>query len=193
MAFLDFLRHKTTPASPDAQAAEIEAAHARLAEDRALAQAVLDGLEARRQTLLVADAPEAQILALAAEADAARIRLEKCDAFEIELEARQSELAGLEAERARREAFDVYHAAACEYASSINSAIERLFTLRRAMGAVAADDIGQRLGLEAPPILLTAERLQSFLRDIERAADFEQSRRAAIDRRAAAAVTAAEV
>jgi hypothetical protein len=185
MAFLDFLRHKATPASPDAQAAEIEAAHTRLAEDRAGAQAVLAGLDARRQALLLADAPEADILALDAEGDAARIRLEKFDAFEIELAARQSETAGLEAERAWREAFDVYHAAACEYASSVNSAIERLFDLRRAMGAVDAHDIGQRIGIDRPPILLNGSLLQKFLHEIERTSDFEASRRAVIDRRAA--------
>lgn len=39
MAFLDFLRRKN-PSSPDAQTAEIEAAHARLAEDRVEAEAV---------------------------------------------------------------------------------------------------------------------------------------------------------
>jgi hypothetical protein len=185
MAFLDFLRRKANPSSPDAQTAEIEAAHARLAEDRAEAEAVLAGLDARRQRLILSDAPSADILALDAEGDAARIRLEKCDAFEIEIEARRSELAGLEAEREWRVVYDAYRSAAYDYASAFNSAADALFGLRRAMSAVSAHDIGGRLGIETPPILLGAELLQSFLREIERVHDFETNRRAAIDRRAA--------
>jgi hypothetical protein len=190
MAFLDFLKRKSTKASPDDEAGAIEAAFAQLAQDRAAAEATLEGLDSRRDKLLRDDAPEGQIIALDAEGDAARIRIEKFDAFEIELEARQSELAGLEADRAWREAFDVYRAAALGYATSLHSAIESLFKLRAAMGAVAADDIGRRLGLDAPPILLNGELLQKFLHEIERASDFEYHRRAAVDRRTAEAVTA---
>jgi hypothetical protein len=190
MPFLDFLKHRATPASPDAQAAEIDAARNKLAEDRAASRAILDGLDERRRALLLADAPEKAIRELDEKGDEARIRLEKFDIFEIELEARQSELAGLEADRAWREAFDIYRAAALGYATSLHSAIESLFKLRAAMGAVAADDIGRRLGLDAPPILLSGELLQKFLREIERASDFEDRRRDAVDHRAGEAAKA---
>jgi hypothetical protein len=46
MAFLDFLRPKGGKAKPpDAQRADIDAALLKIAEDRAAAQLVLDGLE----------------------------------------------------------------------------------------------------------------------------------------------------
>jgi hypothetical protein len=190
MAFLDFLKRKSTRASPDDEAAAIEAAFAQLAQDRAAAEATLAGLDSRRDKLLRDDAPDGQIIALDAEGDAARIRIEKFDVFGIELQARQSELAGLGAEREWRDVFDAYHDAGCDYASALNSAVDALFKLRHAMSAVAADDIGRRLGLDAPPILLHGELLQKFLREIERASDFEYHRRAAVDRRVAEAVTA---
>jgi hypothetical protein len=97
MPFLDFLKPKggNGKKPPDAQRADIDAALAKIAQERAAAQEVLDGLEQRRESLLLADAPESEIVKLDAEGDHARIKLEKLDIFEAEVHARLSELNGV--------------------------------------------------------------------------------------------------
>jgi hypothetical protein len=79
MAFLDFLRPKgngnTKP--PADQRADIDAALAKIAQERADAQGVLDGIEQRREGFLLADAPESEVAALDKEGDHVRIKCEK--------------------------------------------------------------------------------------------------------------------
>jgi hypothetical protein len=103
----------------DAQRAELDAALATIAHDRAAAQSVLDGVEQRREKLLRDDVSESDIAKLDAEGDHARIRIEKCDAFEVEIQARLSEVEGAEAEGEWRKLFDERHEAACTFASHI--------------------------------------------------------------------------
>jgi hypothetical protein len=188
MAFLDFLKPKgkgNGKKPPDAQRADIAAALAKIAVDRTSAQSVLDGLEQRREGLLLADAPESDIAALDKEGDHARIRLEKLDVFEAEIHARLSELEGIEAEVEWRRLFDARHAAACEFAASFNSTIGAMFELRLATNAASASEIARAFGLltEAPPLILSGEALQKLLRETEMMADLEARRRAAVERR----------
>jgi len=190
MAFLDFLRPKgngkVTP--PDAQRADIDAALAKIAQERAAAQSVLDGLDQRRESLLLADAPESEIVKLDAEGDHARIKLEKLDVFEAEIHARLSEVEGIEAEVEWRRLFEERHEAACNFASAFNAAIGAMFAFRAATNAAAANEIARRFGLltEPPPLILSGESLQKFLRETEMMADLEARRRAAVERRAQA-------
>jgi hypothetical protein len=111
--------------------------------------------------------------------------LEKCDAFESELYARLSELEGIEAEVEWRRLFDARHLAACDFAASFNSTIGKLFELRIATNNASASEIARRFGLltELPPLILSGEALQKFLRETETMADLEARRRAAIERR----------
>ena len=187
MAFLDFLKRKSNGGAkpPDAQRADIDAALATIAQERGEAQAILDGLEQRRESLLLADAPESDIAALDTEGDHARIKLEKLDVFEAEIYARQSELQGIDAEVEWRRLFDARHAAACEFASSFNETCGRMFALRLATNAASVSEIGRNFGLlsEPPPLILSGEALQKFLRETEMMADLESRRRAAVERR----------
>jgi hypothetical protein len=187
MAFLDFLKLKSNGKAkpPDAQRADVDAALAKIAQERAAAQIVLDGLESRREAMLLADAPESEIVKLDAEGDRARIKLEKLDVFEAEIHARLSEVEGIEAEVEWRRLFDARHAAACEFASSFNETCGLMFELRSATNAASASEIARRFGLltEPPPLILSGESLQKFLREIELMSDLEGRRRAAIDRR----------
>jgi hypothetical protein len=187
MAFLDFLKPKGNgKAKPPAdQRADIDAALAKIAVERSSAQLVLAGLDRRREDLLLADAPASEIVKLDEEGDHARIRLEKLDAFEAEIHARLSELQGIEAEVEWRRLFDARHAAACEFASSFNETCARMFELRSATSAASASEIARRFGLlsEAPPLILSGESLQKFLRETEMMADLEARRRAAVERR----------
>jgi hypothetical protein len=108
MAFLDFLRPKGNgKAKPPAdQRADIDAALERIAVERSSARLVIDGLESRREDLLLADAPASEIMKLDAEGDTARIKLEKLDVFEAEIHARLSEVEGIAAEIEWRRLFD---------------------------------------------------------------------------------------
>jgi hypothetical protein len=188
MAFLDFLRPKKNGhvKPPGAQRADIDAALEKIAVERASAQLVLDGLDRRREDLLLADAPASEIVKLDEEGDYARIKLEKLDVFEAEIHARLSEVEGIEAEVEWRRLFDARHAAACEFASSFNEACGAMFALRAATNAAAASEIARRFGLltEPPPLILSGESLQRFLRETEMMADLESRRRAAVERRA---------
>jgi hypothetical protein len=187
MAFLDFLRPKGSGKAkpPDAQRADIDAALVRIAEDRGAAQSMLDGLDQRREKLLLADAPENEIAALDKEGDHARIKLEKLDVFEAEIHARLSEVEGIEAEVEWRRLFDERHVAACDFAASFNAAIGAMFALRSATNAASASEIARRFGLltEPPPLILSGESLQKLLRETEMMADLEARRRAAVERR----------
>jgi hypothetical protein len=186
MAFLDFLKRKNGHAKPpDAQRADLDAALEKIAVERTSAQLVLDGIDRRREDLLLADAPAGEIVKLDAEGDHARIKLEKCDAFESELYARLSELQGIEAEVEWRALFDARHDAACDFASAFNAAIGAMFELRSATNAASASEIARRFGLlcEPPPLILSGESLQRFLRETEMMADRESRRRAAVERR----------
>ena|ERR1700732_5296868 len=140
MAFLDFLKPKggNGRKPPADQRADIDAALAKIAQERAAAQSVLDGLDQRREGLLLADAPESEIVKLDAEGDTARIKLEKLDVFEAEVHAPLSELQGIEAEAEWRRLFDARHAAACEFASSFNETCGAMFALRSATNAASA-------------------------------------------------------
>jgi hypothetical protein len=187
MAFLDFLRPKGNGKvkPPDAQRADIDAALEKIAVDRAAAQSVLDGIESRRESLLLADAPASEILKLDEEGDHARIKLEKLDVFEAEVHARLSELQGIDAEVEWRKLFDARHAAACEFAASFNETCGLMFSLRLATNAASASEIARRFGLltEPPPLILSGEALQKFLRETEMMSDIESRRRAAVERR----------
>jgi hypothetical protein len=187
MAFLDFLKRKSNGnAKPPAdQRAELDAALAKIAQERGAAQSVLDGLDQRREGLLLADAPESEIVKLDEEGDHARIKLEKLDVFEAEIHARLSEVEGIEAEFEWRRLFDARHAAACEFASSFNETCGAMFALRSATNAASASEIGRKFGLltEPPPLILSGESLQKFLRETEMMADLESRRRAAVERR----------
>jgi hypothetical protein len=187
MAFLDFLKPKGNgKAKPPAdRRADIDAALERIATERGAAIGVLSGLESRREKLLLADAPESEISALDNEGDSARVRLEKCDVFEGEVHARLSELQGIEAEVEWRRLHDARHQAACEFAASFNETCAYMFALRSASGAASASEIGRKFGLltEAPPLILSGESLQKFLRETEMMADLETRRRAAVERR----------
>jgi hypothetical protein len=188
MAFLDFLKRKSNgKAKPPAdQRAELDAALEKLAQDRASAHLVLNGLDQRREHLLLADAPAVEIVKLDEEGDHARIKLEKLDVFEAEVHARLSELQGIEAEAEWRRLFDARHAAACEFASSFNETCGAMFALRSATNAASASEIGRKFGLltEPPPLILSGESLQKFLRETEMMSDLESRRRAAVERRA---------
>jgi hypothetical protein len=177
MAFLDFLKPKgngkTRP--PADQRTDLDAALAKIAQERAAVQLVLDGLESRREGLLLADAPDGDIAALDKEGDSARVRLEKLDVFEVEVHAKLSDLEGIEAEVEWRRLFDARHAAACDFASSFNETCGRMFALRAATNAASASSIGRKFGLltEPPPLILSGESLQKFLRETEMMSDLE--------------------
>jgi hypothetical protein len=187
MAFLDFLRPKgngkTKP--PADQRADIDAALEKIAVERTSAQLVLGSIDRRREDLLLADAPASEIVKLDEEGDHARIKLEKLDVFEAEIHARLSELEGIEAGAEWRRLFDARHLAACDFASSFNETCARMFALRSATNQAAASEIGRKFGLltEPPPLILSGESLQKFLRETETMADLEARRRAAIERR----------
>jgi hypothetical protein len=188
MAILDFLRPKGNGKTPTTaqRRGQLDAAVAQIGVDRAAARLVLDGIEQRRADLLKADAPASEILKLDEEGDLARIRLEKLDCFEIEVQAALSEVEGVEAEAEWRQLSDRRHAAACDYASAFNECCERLGELRHLAGAANVTDIVRRspgLMSEPPPFVLSGELLQRFLRETERVADAEERRRAAVDRR----------
>jgi hypothetical protein len=135
--------------------------------------------------LLLADAPASEIVKVDEEGDHARIKLEKLDVFEAEIHARLSELEGMEAEVEWRQLFDARHAAACEFASSFNETCRLMFELRSATAAASANEIARRFGLltEPPPLILSGESLQKFLRETEMISDLESRRRAAVERR----------
>jgi hypothetical protein len=185
MAFLDFLRPKGKAKPPDAQRADIDAALERIAVERSSAQLVLDSIDQRREKLLLADAPAAEIVKLDEEGDHARIKLEKLDVFEAEIHARLSELEGMEAEAEWRRLFDARHKAACDFAASFNETCGLMFELRSATNAASASPIARRFGLltEPPPLILSGESLQKLLRETEMMADLEARRRAAVERR----------
>jgi hypothetical protein len=188
MAFLDFLKPKGNGKAkpPAGQRADIDVALATIAHDRAAAQSVLDGLDQRRENLLLADVPESDVAALDKEGDHARIKLEKLDVFEAEIHARLSELQGIEAEAEWRRLFDARHHAACDFAASFNETCGRMFELRSATNKASASEIARRFGLlsEPPPLILSGEALQKFLRETEMMSDLETRRRAAVERRA---------
>jgi hypothetical protein len=188
MAFLDFLKRKGNGKAkpPDAQRADIDVALAKIAVERSSAQLVLGGLDRRREDLLLADAPAGEIVKLDEEGDHARIKLEKLDVFEAEIHARLSEVEGQEAEAEWRKLFDARHQAACEFASSFNETCGAMFALRAATNQASASEIGRKFGLlcEAPPLILSGESLQKFLRETEMMSDLESRRRAAVERRA---------
>jgi hypothetical protein len=188
MAFLDFLRPKKNGhvKPPADQRADLDAALAKIAQERAAAQEVLAGLDQRREDLLLADAPASEIVKLDEEGDHARIKLEKLEIFEAEIHARLSELQGIGAEVEWRRLFDARHAAACEFASRFNEACGAIFALRSATNAASASEIARRFGLltEPPPLILSGEALQKFLRETEMMVDLEARRRAAVERRA---------
>jgi hypothetical protein len=187
MAFLDFLKRKGNgkPKPPDEQRAELDAALAKIAQERAEAQSTLDGLDQRRESLLLADAPEAEIVALDKAGDSARIKLEKLDVFEDEIHAHLSAVEGIEAEIEWRRVFSDRHRAACAFAESFDETRRLMFAFREASGAASANPIARQFGLmaEAPPIILSGEALQKFLRETEAMADLEARRRAAVERR----------
>jgi hypothetical protein len=187
MAFLDFLKPKGNgKANPPAdQRADIDAALAKIAQERAAAIGVLDSLESRRGGLLLADAPDGDIAALDKEGDSARLRLEKLDVFEVELHAKLSDLEGIEAELEWRRLFDARHQAACDFASSFNETCGRMFELRAATNTASASEFGRKFSLltEPPPLILSGEALQKFLRETEMMSDLESRRRAAVERR----------
>jgi hypothetical protein len=60
-----------------------------------------------------------------------------------------------------------------------------MFALRAATNAASASEIARRFGLlsEPPPLILSGESLQKFLRETEMMADLESRRRAAVERR----------
>jgi len=153
---------------PADQRADLGAALARIAEERVDAQKVLDGLESRRECLLLADAPESEILALDCEADSARIRLEKLDVFEIKIAARLDALRSDVAESEWRDTFARRYSACLEYAAAVRDATEKFRS-------------------KAPTVFPESEILQKFLLGIERASDFEMSRRACRERERAKA------
>jgi hypothetical protein len=157
---------------------------ARIAVERTSAQLVLAGLDRRREDLLLADASAGEIVKVDAEGDHARIKLEELDVFEAEIHARLSEVEGIEAEVEWRRLFDARHAAACGFASAFNAAIGAMFELRSATNAAAASEIARRFGLlcEPPPLILSGESLQRFLRETEMMSDRESRRRAAVER-----------
>ena len=187
MAFLDFLKPKGNGKAkpPVDQRADIDAALEKIAQERAAAQLVLGGLDRRREDLLRSDAPAGEIVKLDEEGDHARIKLEKLDVFEAEIHARLSELQGIEAEVEWRRLFDARHAAACDFAASFNETCARMFALRFATNQASASEIGRKFGLltEPPPLILSGESLQKFLRETEMMSDRESRRRAAIERR----------
>jgi hypothetical protein len=185
MAFLDFLKPKGKAKPPADRRVDLGAALAKIAQERAAAIGVLDSLESRREGLLLADAPEPEIVKLDAEGDSARIRLEKLDIFEAEIHAGLSEVEGIEAEIEWRRLFEERHEAACNFASAFNAAIGAMFAFRAATNAAAANEIARRFGLltEPPPLILSGESLQKFLRETEMMADLEARRRAAVERR----------
>jgi hypothetical protein len=165
--------------SPADQRAELDAALAKISTERTSAQLVLDGLEQRREGLLLADAPASGILALDVEGDAARIKLEKLEIFEAEVHARLSELDGADAEVERRKRFDQMQKAARNLATTLIPIPEKLSEFQKALGD--ASMLGVLMGL--PPRSFRPEAIQKFLHDIEMAEDHEMRRRAAIERR----------
>jgi hypothetical protein len=187
MAFLDFLKRKSNGQAKtlDTQRADIDAALEKIAAERAAAQLVLDGLDQRREKMLLADAPAAEIVKLDEEGDHARIKLEKLDVFEAEVHARLSEIEGIEAEAEWRRLFDARHDAACEFALKFNEACGAMFALRSATNAASASEIARRFGLvsESPPLILSGEMLQKFLHETEMMSDREARRRQAVERR----------
>ena len=68
----------------------------------------------------------------------------------------------------------------------INEACGAMFALRSATNAASASEIARRFGLltEPPPLILSGEALQKFLRETEMMVDLEARRRAAVERRA---------
>jgi hypothetical protein len=187
MGFLDILRKKGNgkPKTLDEQRGDCAAALAAIAEERAAAQAVIDGLDQRREKLLRDDAPEAEIVALDHEGEVARIKLEKLELFEVEVHAKLSEIEGVEAEAEWRVLFDARHQAACEYAEAYHKAAVSLSGLQHATAAATHPIGGRWFQPDVPPWTLqgtSGEFLQNFLREIERLSDYEHRRREAIDR-----------
>jgi hypothetical protein len=175
MAFLDFLM-KTKPNAPAVSIETLESKLSELREARAKSDAFLRGLDDRRSAMILADAPEAEILKLDVEADSARVQSEKCDAFEQELVARISQMRGDLAEQDWRGAYDAMHLAAIAHAKQMSAALASLYAYRHSAAGLSRFGRGMRWPEEAP-IILGSEILESWLQNVERVHDFELSRR----------------
>jgi hypothetical protein len=187
MAFLDFLKRKSNGHAKtlDAQRAEVNAALATIAQERSAAQALLDSHESLREQMLRDDAPDVAIKRLDEEGDLQRIKIERLDVYETEINARLSELDGADAEVEWRRLFEEWRRDACDFASSFNSTLQKRSESLRTTAAAQANSIARRYGLvsEPVPFILNGENLQNFVREIERLSDIEARRREAVERR----------
>jgi hypothetical protein len=174
MAFLDFLKPKQNGHAPTIDV--LEGKLSELHESRERSASFLATIEERRAKLLIDDADPAKIIALDAEADAARISIEKGELFEQEILARMAVLHGAQAETAWRDAYDRMHRSALEYAESLRASLAALYRLRGATDQLSVFGIGMRRP-EPGPIILGSEILERWLRDVEQNHDFELSRR----------------
>ena len=176
MAFLDFLI-RPKPNAPPVTIADLETKLSELHQERERSTAFLAGLEARRNEMLIDDKPASEISKLDAEADAARIAVEKSEIFETEILAKLALLHGDAAEKDWREAYDSMHCAALKFAAKMSECLEELHVFRAAAGELDRFNYGMRRP-SPPPIILGNEALQNWLRDLESDDDFEQGRRA---------------
>jgi hypothetical protein len=186
MAFLDFLKRKSNGHAKtlDAQRAEMDAALATIAQERSAAQALLASHESRREQMLRDDAPDVAIKRLDEEGDLARIKLERLEIYETEINARLSEIDGADAEIEWRRLFEEWRGAACDFAASFNVTLQKRSESLHATAAVQANTIARRFGVvsEPLPFIMNGENLQNFVREIERLSDIEARRREAVER-----------
>jgi hypothetical protein len=181
MAFLDRFRSKPgkEPLSAADQWREVESARADLAKEREQALAVIADKDAKRKALILADAPEAEILAFDRQCDEAHIKLEKIEIFDAELLQKLRDISESDLLAHWAEVHEVRYKAALQFAHAFRDACLAMSRLRAAEDQVANGKftgIARRLG--PIPVILAYEALQPFLLDVEAVNDAEMHRQA---------------
>jgi hypothetical protein len=179
MAFLDRFRSKPgkEPLSAADQWREVEAARADLEKQRTEALAVIADKDSRRHEMILADAPEAEILAFDRQCDEAHIKLEKLENFDAELIRRLKYISEADILAHWAETHNARYKAGLEFAQAFRNSCLALSRLRAAEDQCANGKftaIARRLS--PLPVILDIQLLEPFLRELEAVNDAELHR-----------------
>ena len=152
---------------------EVEAALARLREERSTAKEGIADAMRTRDALLVVDETDKKIAALDAAADRHRLTLERCEKLEpILLE----ELASLRNEAKRKRWLEIsvrYDVEARAFAGAFRATLERWQSLIAIRGEAQNSGFASEAGaLIVPPYMLSQEMLDRFEAELDRQRDF---------------------
>jgi hypothetical protein len=149
MKIFDFLKSKSGSGSTPGDIGELESALVGLRQARDEATAELAQMAARRRELLLADAPEQDILAHDVKVDKQHISLERFDLAETELLSRLAAARSDEEEMVWRQFFEKYYGAAEAYGAALVKAckaFQRCHPMAKAVHEAGHAVVGLALG-----------------------------------------------